>query len=218
MKTVVVSLLIILGLCATRERAEAMSDAQAPGSTTPSGAESVTLAGGCFWCLEAIFSELRGVESVESGYSGGTLANPTYEQVCTGSTNHAESVRINFDPKVISLHDLLEIFFTVHDPTSLNRQGADVGTQYRSAIFYLDETQKATAEQVVREVRQAGIWSKPIVTQIVPFQTFYKAEGYHQSYFENNQSQPYCRMVIEPKVVKFREKFKDRLARQPQAG
>ncbi len=169
--------------------------------------EVVTLGGGCFWCTEAVFDELRGVSQVTSGYSGGRVANPTYEQVCTGTTGHAEVVQITFDPKVISLKQILEVFFTVHDPTTLNRQGADVGTQYRSVIFYRDPQQKATAEETIKEVQASGIWNAPIVTEVVPFKAFYPAETYHQQYFELNGQQPYCRMVIAPKVAKFREHY-----------
>jgi peptide-methionine (S)-S-oxide reductase len=190
-------------------REEARSQA-VPAQT---GEEVVTLGGGCFWCLEAVFSQVKGVRSAESGYSGGTVADPTYEQVCTGTTGHAEVVQITFDPRVIPLKTLLQIFFTVHDPTTLNRQGADVGTQYRSVIFYRNAEQKSAADAAIRDISETGIWDRPIVTRVVPFQAFYKAEGYHQEYFEKNPTQPYCRVVIEPKVVKFREKFKDLLVR-----
>lgn len=179
--------------------------------TEPAGEETVTLGGGCFWCLEAVFTELKGVRSVESGYSGGKVAQPSYEDVCTGTTGHAEVVRITFDPRVISLHDLLTVFFTVHDPTTLNRQGSDVGTQYRSVIFYQDDAQKAVAQTVLKEVSAEKVWDRPLVTQLAPFEAFYKADGYHQDYYESNPNQPYCRIVIEPKVRKFRETFKDRL-------
>jgi peptide-methionine (S)-S-oxide reductase len=167
--------------------------------------ENATLGGGCFWCTEVVFAELRGVEKVEPGYSGGTIPNPTYQQVCTGATGHAEVVRITFDPSVISYKQLLEIFFTVHDPTTLNRQGADVGTQYRSAIFYQTPEQKSSAKQVIEEVSASGMWSAPIVTQLEPFKAFYPAEDYHRDYFKNNPHQPYCQVVIAPKVTKFRE-------------
>jgi peptide-methionine (S)-S-oxide reductase len=175
----------------------------------PEGVEVATLAGGCFWCLEAVFVDLKGVQRVESGYSGGTVANPTYRQVCAGTTGHAEVVQITFDPRVISFRDLLEVFFTIHDPTTLNRQGADVGTQYRSAIFYHSEAQKAVAEQVMREV--AGLWDAPIVTEVAPFTVFYKAEEYHQEYFARNPFQPYCQAVIAPKVAKFRKRYLEKL-------
>jgi peptide-methionine (S)-S-oxide reductase len=170
-----------------------------------------SLAGGCFWCLEAVFDELKGVESVESGYTGGQTPNPTYAQICNGNTGHAETVQISFDPKVISYHDLLTIFFAIHDPTTLNRQGADAGTQYRSAIFNHDEQQKVIAEDVIREINSEKIWDDPIVTEVTPFEKFYIAEDYHQEYFINNSFQPYCRAVIVPKVSKFRKQFTDRL-------
>ncbi len=167
----------------------------------------ITLGGGCFWCIEAVFEEVRGVVKVESGYSGGHVANPTYQQVCTGETGHAEAVQITFDPDIVSLRDLLGIFFTVHDPTTLNRQGADVGTQYRSVIFFRDEAQKKAAESAIREVEREKLYSGPVVTEVVPFSAFYKAEAYHQEYYRDNPGQPYCRIVISPKVVKFRKKF-----------
>jgi peptide-methionine (S)-S-oxide reductase len=173
--------------------------------------EVTTLAGGCFWCLEAVFDELKGVESVESGYSGGHVQNPGYAQVCDGDTGHAEVVQVTFDPQVLSYKDLLTVFFTIHDPTTLNRQGNDVGTQYRSAIFYHDEQQKKVAEEVIREITAAGIWDAPIVTEVTPFDRFYIAEDYHQEYFKKNPFQGYCRVVIAPKVTKFRHKFADRL-------
>jgi peptide-methionine (S)-S-oxide reductase len=179
-------------------------------SSSPS--ETAILGGGCFWCTEAIFSKLRGVESVESGYSGGTMPNPTYEQVCSGDTQHAEAVKIAYNPNVISYKQLLEIFFTVHDPTTLNRQGADVGTQYRSVIFYQDQKQKETAESVIREVEAEKVWGGRIVTEVVPFTAFYKAEGYHQEYYEKNPRQGYCMVVIAPKVLKFRKKYANLLA------
>ncbi|HUK27996.1 MAG TPA: peptide-methionine (S)-S-oxide reductase MsrA [Candidatus Acidoferrales bacterium] len=169
--------------------------------------ENATLGGGCFWCTEAVFSELKGVEKVEPGYSGGAIPNPTYQQVCTGATGHAEVVRITFDSSLISYEQLLKVFFTIHDPTTLNRQGADVGTQYRSVILYQNPEQKATAEQVVKEVSAAGIWDAPIVTQLEPFKIFYPAEAYHRDYFKNNPRQPYCQVVIAPKVRKFREHY-----------
>ena len=175
------------------------------------GKEVVTLGGGCFWCIEAVFEELNGVEQVESGYSGGRIDNSTYEQVCTGTTGHAEVVQVTFDPKVISLKEVLEVFITVHDPTTLNRQGADVGTQYRSVIFYRSQEQKAIAEQVIREIQKAKLWKAPIVTEIVPFKVFYRAEDYHQEYYKKDTAQAYCRIVIEPKIKKFREHYKDKL-------
>jgi peptide-methionine (S)-S-oxide reductase len=173
--------------------------------------EVATLAGGCFWCLEAVFDDLKGVEQVDSGYSGGTVANPTYGQVCSGTTGHAEVVQITFDPRVISFREILEVFFTIHDPTTLNRQGPDVGTQYRSAIFYHTPEQRAIAEQVIKELTGAKIWPGPVVTEMTPFSAFYRAEDYHQEYFALNGEQPYCRAVVAPKVAKFRKRFYDRL-------
>jgi peptide-methionine (S)-S-oxide reductase len=173
--------------------------------------EVATLAGGCFWCLEAVFDELKGVESVESGYSGGHIQSPSYAQVCDGDTGHAEVVQVTFDPQVLSYKDLLTVFFTIHDPTTPNRQGNDVGTQYRSAIFYHDEQQKKIAEEVIQEINAARIWDAPIVTEVTPFDRFYMAEDYHQEYFKNNPFQGYCRVVIAPKVTKFRHNFADRL-------
>ena len=165
------------------------------------------LAGGCFWCLEAIFSELRGVEKVVSGYSGGRVPNPYYREVCTGTTGHAETVQITFDPQIISYRELLEVFFTIHDPTTLNRQGADVGTQYRSAIFYHTPEQGKIAQEVIAELEAAKIWDAPIVTEVTPFKAFYPAEEDHREYFRRNPDQPYCRVVIDPKVAKFRKQF-----------
>jgi len=173
--------------------------------------EVITVGGGCFWCTEAVFEQLKGVEKVESGYSGGTVPNPTYEQVSTGDTGHAEVSQITFDPRVVSLKVILEVFFTVHDPTTLDRQGNDVGTQYRSVIFYRNDEQKAVAKQVIKEIAAAKIWDGQIVTQLSPFKTFYKAEDYHQEYFKLHGKQPYCQMVIAPKVAKFRQHFRDKL-------
>lgn len=173
--------------------------------------EMATFGGGCFWCTEAIFERLKGVETVESGYSGGHVKNPSYKQVTSGETGHAEVVQITFDPSIISYSDLLKVFFETHDPTTLNRQGADVGTQYRSTVLYHNEKQRSKAENVIRELDQAGIWKEPIVTSIEPFEAFYSAEGYHQEYYENNPNQGYCRVVIQPKVEKFEKIFKDKL-------
>ena len=173
-----------------------------------------TLGGGCFWCLEAVYEQLQGVAKVESGYSGGAVKNPSYELVCTGTTGHAEVVQITFDPQVITFRQLLEVFFTIHDPTTLNRQGADVGTQYRSAIFYHSDEQQAVAEEVIREIEAAGIWDRPIVTEVTPFEVFYRAEDYHQEYFRRNPGQSYCRVVIAPKVAKFRKEHMARLKAQ----
>jgi peptide-methionine (S)-S-oxide reductase len=176
-----------------------------------SNREVATLGGGCFWCLEAVYEELRGVERVESGYTGGAVANPSYQAVCTGTTGHAEVVKVTFDPNVVSFRDILHVFFTIHDPTTLNRQGADVGTQYRSAIFYHDEEQRRVAEEVIRELEAEKVWKNRIVTQVVPLETYYKAEEYHQGYFRRNPSQSYCQIVIEPKVSKFRQKYMEQL-------
>lgn len=173
--------------------------------------EVATLGGGCFWCLDAVFEQLKGVEKVVSGYSGGTVPNPSYEQVCTGRTGHAEVVQITFDPSVLSYKDLLTIFFTIHDPTTLNRQGADEGTQYRSIIFYQSPEQKVMAEKVMKQIADQRIWDHPLVTELTPFKAFYSAEGYHQQYYQNNPNQGYCRIVIEPKVAKFRKEFMNRL-------
>jgi len=173
--------------------------------------EVATLGGGCFWCLEAVYQELRGVEKVASGYSGGHVPNPTYRAVCSETTGHAEVVQVTFDPSVVSYKDILEVYFTIHDPTTLNRQGADVGTQYRSVIFYHDDEQRGIAERVISDLESEGIWSDPIVTEVEPFDEFYVAEDYHQNYFRNYGFQPYCQVIIAPKVAKFRKEHLDRL-------
>ncbi|MCC6458099.1 MAG: peptide-methionine (S)-S-oxide reductase MsrA [Caldilineaceae bacterium] len=173
--------------------------------------EVATLGGGCFWCLEPVYDQLRGVISVESGYSGGHLENPSYRAVCGGNTGHAEVVRITFDPSVVSFRELLEIFFTIHDPTTLNRQGNDVGTQYRSVIFYHSPEQEKVAREVINEVNQAKLWPRPIVTEVTPITNYYEAEDYHQEYFANNAYQPYCQMIIAPKVAKFRKHYFEKL-------
>jgi peptide-methionine (S)-S-oxide reductase len=178
---------------------------------TEGSREIATLAGGCFWCTEAIFTELKGVISVMPGYSGGSVPNPSYEQVCTGRTGHAEAIQVVFDPSVISYHDLLLIFFSTHDPTTLNRQGHDVGTQYRSAVYYHSPQQLQTAQEVVKEIAANKLWRAPLVTELAPFRAFYPAEEYHREYFRRNPSQAYCQMVIEPKVAKFRKQFVARL-------
>ncbi|HEY6281255.1 MAG TPA: peptide-methionine (S)-S-oxide reductase MsrA [Burkholderiales bacterium] len=188
-----------------------MPQQQENSAQIPAGKEITTLAGGCFWCQEAVFDEVKGVESVESGYMGGTMANPNYEQVCSGKTGHAEVVQIAFDPAVVSFKEILEVFFVMHDPTTLNRQGNDAGTQYRSAIFYHSPEQKVQAEQVINNLNGAHIWSSPIVTEVVPAQTFYHAEGYHQDYFLRNPAQPYCMLVVAPKVTKLRKHFLGKL-------
>lgn len=177
----------------------------------PVSLEVATLAGGCFWCLEAVFREVDGVENVVSGYTGGATVNPTYEQVCSGKTSHAEAVQVSFHPLKISYRQILEIFFSIHDPTTLNRQGADVGTQYRSAIFYHDEQQKAIAEGIIAELNEGHLWKKSIVTQIIPLHTFYPAEDYHQGYSSKHPEQGYCQVVISPKVNRFRQQWSKHL-------
>ncbi|HSV72136.1 MAG TPA: peptide-methionine (S)-S-oxide reductase MsrA [Chthonomonadales bacterium] len=183
--------------------------------TVPEGREVATLAGGCFWCVEAILQELRGVDAVRSGYAGGAIENPSYEQVCTGRTGHAEAVEVTFDPKVLSYRDLLRVFLTTHDPTTLNRQGADVGTQYRSAIFTHGAEQAKAAREVIAEIGKARLYRDPIVTEVTAFTNFYPAEEYHRDYFRRNPNQGYCKVVIAPKVAKFREKHREKL-RRPQ--
>ena len=180
-------------------------------TTAGSPTRLATFGGGCFWCLEAIFEQLRGVRHVESGYSGGHVPNATYQQVCSGRTGHAEVIQVTFDPCEISFTELLDVFFAMHDPTTLNRQGADVGTQYRSAIFFHDDDQKQLAETKIAELNAARIWDAPIVTQLAPFETFFAAEDYHQGYFRTNPYQPYCQAVVSPKVAKLRQKFADKL-------
>ncbi len=177
----------------------------------PAPAEVATLAGGCFWCLDAAFRQLRGVQAVVSGYTGGRVPRPSYEAVCTGQTGHAEAVEIHFDPRVIAYRDLLEVFFTLHDPTTLNRQGADVGTQYRSAIFYHTPEQRQTAAAVIRDLSASGAWKAPIVTEVAPAGEFYAAEDYHQDYYAHNPSQGYCRVVVAPKLAKLRQKHLDKV-------
>ena len=174
--------------------------------------DTITLGGGCFWCLEAVYLLMEGVEHVASGYTGGTVANPSYEQVCTGRTGHAEVVQVTFDTDVTSLDEILAVFFTIHDPTSLNRQGADVGTQYRSAIFHHSEAQRNAAQETMDRITAEGIWAKPLVTELVPLGDYYKAEDYHQDYYANHPYQEYCRAVVEPKVAKFRKQFAHKLA------
>jgi peptide-methionine (S)-S-oxide reductase len=171
--------------------------------------ETATLGGGCFWCLEAVYQELKGVQHVESGYAGGQVANPRYEQVCEGTTGHAEVVQVQFDTSVVDYRQILEIFFTIHDPTTLNRQGNDIGTQYRSVIYYHDDAQRETAAQVIAEM--ANVWDAPIVTELSPLPVYYKAEAYHQNYFRQNPLQGYCAYIVAPKVAKFRKTYSDRL-------
>lgn len=171
--------------------------------------ELATLAGGCFWCTEAIFQKLKGVKKVTPGYTGGSVENPTYEQVCSGTTGHAEAIQLEFDPEIITFEKLLEVFFELHDPTTLNQQGADVGTQYRSAIFYHSEEQKKAAADAVKKLEKSDKFKSRIVTEIVPFTKFYQAENYHQNYFENNRTAPYCQVVIDPKIKKLYEEFEE---------
>lgn len=184
---------------------------QLASSHAPPGREIATLAGGCFWCLEAVYDEMKGVDSVESGYMGGETKNPTYRQVCEGDTGHAEVVRINFDPNAVSFRDLLDVFFVIHDPTQLNRQGNDVGTQYRSAIFYHSPEQERIGREAIAAVERDRLYDGPVVTEVAPAEDFYIAEDYHQEYFANNPRQPYCMAVVAPKVAKFRKKFLERL-------
>jgi len=180
------------------------------GDPTPA-LEQATLAGGCFWCIEAVFDQLKGVHSVESGYMGGHTPNPTYEDICGGDTGHAEVVRISFDPKVVSFRELLEVFFVIHDPTTLNMQGNDAGTQYRSAVFYHSPEQQTLAREVIANLDKTKVWSSPIVTEVTAASTFHMGEAYHQEYFERNPGQPYCSYVVAPKVSKFRKHFVDKL-------
>lgn len=219
MKSVLLALFVVVSIFTTVSLATAgNSKNSARGiekNMNPTGKKEVaTLAGGCFWCLEAVYDELKGVDKVVSGFSGGHVANPSYEEVCTGRTGHAETVEITFDPQVISYKELLEVFFTIHDPTTLNRQGADQGTQYRSAIYYHSPEQKEIAEKTIAEITAAKIWKNPIVTEVTKFAVFYPAEEYHQHYYERNPNQGYCRMVIEPKVIKFRQHFMSKLKKQ----
>jgi len=179
----------------------------------PAGKEVATLAGGCFWCLEAVYDDLRGVESVESGYMGGASGQPTYAEVCSGESGHAEVVRITFDPAVVSFRELLEVFFVIHDPTTLNRQGNDVGSQYRSAIFYHSAAQKRVAEEVIADLAARAVYDDPIVTEVTPAATFWMGEAYHQEYFARNPAQPYCMWVVSEKVAKFRKHFVGKLKR-----
>lgn len=176
--------------------------------------ETITLGGGCYWCVEAVYENLDGVKSVVSGFSGGKTVNPTYEEVCTGETGHAEVVQITYDKNITDINEIFKVFFTVHDPTTLNRQGADVGTQYRSVIFYKNDEQKKAAQSIIAELNKAKVYNNSIVTKLEPFKVFYKAEDYHQNYYANNKNQPYCKMVIQPKLEKFEKVFKDKLKKK----
>lgn len=188
--------------------------AQNTKAKSASNLETITLGGGCYWCVEAVYENLDGVKSVVSGFSGGKVANPTYEDVCTGTTGHAEVVQVTYDKTKTDINEIFQVFFTVHDPTTLNRQGADVGTQYRSVIFYKTEEQKKAAQSIIAELNKAKVYNSPIVTKVEPFKVFYKAEDYHQNYYANNKSQPYCKMVIQPKIEKFEKVFKDKLKKK----
>ena len=188
--------------------------AQNTKAKSASNLETITLGGGCYWCVEAVYENLDGVKSVVSGFSGGKVANPTYEDVCTGTTGHAEVVQVTYDKTKTDINEIFQVFFTVHDPTTLNRQGADVGTQYRSVIFYKNAEQKNAAESIIAELNKAKVYNSPIVTKVEPFKIFYKAEDYHQNYYANNKNQPYCKMVIQPKIEKFEKVFKDKLKKK----
>lgn len=179
--------------------------------------EIATLGGGCFWCLEAVYERLEGVARVRSGYAGGSVPNPTYQQVCSGTTGHAEVIQVQFDPKRTTFREILEVFFATHDPTTLNRQGPDLGPQYRSIILYHSPEQRTVAEEVIDELNSAGVWNAAIVTEVAPYQVFYPAEDYHQEFYQRNPGQPYCTLVIDPKITKFRERFREKL-KQPAAG
>ena len=188
--------------------------AQNTKAKSASNLETITLGGGCYWCVEAVYENLDGVKSVVSGFSGGKVANPTYEDVCAGTTGHAEVVQVTYDKTKTDINEIFQVFFTVHDPTTLNRQGADVGTQYRSVIFYKTEEQKKAAQSIIAELNKAKVYNSPIVTKVEPFKIFYKAEDYHQNYYANNKNQPYCKMVIQPKIEKFEKVFKDKLKKK----
>lgn len=217
MKSILISLTIIIaGFLSCQDKpANAQSEKKETGvNVKMENLQKATFGSGCFWCTEAIFERLNGVVEVESGYSGGKVVNPTYEEVCTGRTGHAEVTQITYDSSIISYDELLEVFWKTHDPTTLNRQGNDVGTQYRSVIFYHNEEQKRLAEKYKEELDKSGAWEKPIVTEISPYTNFYSAEGYHQDYYANNPNQGYCSFVIAPKVEKFEKVFKDKLKRK----
>jgi len=209
--TYLISLIFLFSNCSFTSKTEPkITNKQIINKQMSEKTDTAIFGAGCFWCVEAIFQRLKGVESIESGYTGGTVENPTYKQVCTGETGHAEVTKIIFNPDVISFNDLLEVFWTTHDPTTLNQQGADIGTQYRSAVFYLNEEQKMQSEKSKSEIA-TQIWDGTIVTEITPLKKYYKAEDYHQNYFNQNSDQSYCRFVINPKLEKFRKKFKDKI-------
>lgn len=213
LKVLFISIISLAGLssCAQKDNSKKIKKETKVMTTSSDKLETATFGTGCFWCTEAIFQQLKGVEKVTSGYSGGTVPNPTYEQVCSKTTGHAECLNIQYDPAVISFDELLEVFWQVHDPTTLNRQGADVGTQYRSVVFYHNEEQKAKTEKYKAELDKSGAWDNPIVTTLEPFTIFYPAEDYHQNYYNNNTSQGYCQFVIRPKLEKFEKVFKSKL-------
>ncbi len=209
--TYLISLIFLFSNCSFTSKTEPkITNKQIINKQMSEKTDTAIFGAGCFWCVEAIFQRLKGVESIESGYTGGTVENPTYKQVCTGETGHAEVAKIIFNPDVISFNELLEVFWTTHDPTTLNQQGADIGTQYRSAVFYLNDEQKMQAEKSKSEIA-TQIWDGSIVTEITPLKKYYKAEDYHQNYFNQNSDQSYCRFVINPKLEKFRKKFKDKM-------
>ena len=205
------SLLLLLVISACAGNQEKKSTSVPPTQMSQHSLDTVTLGAGCFWCVEGVYLELKGVEKVVSGYSGGHQENPSYKEVCNGTTGHAEVAQISFDPELVSFREILEVFFLVHDPTTRNRQGNDVGTQYRSAIFYHSQAQKDTAETIIRELNASGAWDNPIVTEVKPFEKFWPAEDYHQNYYQQNSEQPYCQYVVRPKLEKFRKVFKDKL-------
>lgn len=209
--TYLISLIFLFSNCSFTSKTEPkITNKQIINKQMSEKTDTAIFGAGCFWCVEAIFQRLKGVESIESGYTGGTVENPTYKQVCTGETGHAEVAKIIFNPDVISFNELLEVFWTTHDPTTLNQQGADIGTQYRSAVFYLNDEQKMQAEKSKSEIA-TQIWNGSIVTEITPLKKYYKAEDYHQNYFNQNSDQSYCRFVINPKLEKFRKKFRDKI-------
>ena len=206
MKRTLLTLLCTMSLMAQKKETNAIAKAN--------NLETITLGGGCYWCVEAVYENLNGIQSAISGFSGGKTTNPSYEEVSSGRTGYAESVQITYDKTVTSLDEIFKVFFTVHDPTTLNRQGADEGTQYRSVIFYKNEEQKKAAQSIIAALKKAKVYDDPIVTTLEPFTKFYKAEAYHQNYYENNKSQPYCQVVIQPKIAKFEKLFKDRLKKK----
>jgi peptide-methionine (S)-S-oxide reductase len=211
---VMTALSISLQSCAQKNQHNETNTTKKISNMNTANLDTITLAGGCYWCIEAIYQRLDGVQSVESGFTGGNMKNPSYRDVCTGNSGHAECVQVTYDKTKTNLDEIFKVFFTVHDPTTLNRQGADEGTQYRSGIFYRNEEQKAAAEAVIKALTDAKVYSDPIVTEVTPFTVFYKAEDYHQDYYNQHGSQPYCQIVIRPKVEKFEKVFKDRIKKE----